>query len=248
MKQKKSFTLIELLVVIAIIAILAAMLLPALQQARARGRAASCLSNQKQLGSAMNMYIPDNAGYLPPFHEGFSESDITAPSPFAKLATYMSLSPEATEVQIAFCPEASHLYGIHGSKKLSDPSFRTSYLWNLYGGYLKPNSGAWKYTLKSNRIKYPSRFVVYGEHDGKKNDTGANAAKTVFNWSNAPGPTKDQGMDAQMHLKRFFNALHGDGHAEQMVIPLADFHDANSSSAEKYLYTFFPQGDRLIYE
>ena len=61
--NKKSFTLIELLVVIAIIAILAAILLPALNSARERGRAATCINNLKQFGMALPMYVEDNDGY-----------------------------------------------------------------------------------------------------------------------------------------------------------------------------------------
>ena len=62
-RKQYCFTLIELLVVIAIIAILAAILLPALNSARERGRAATCINNLKQFGTALPMYGEDNDGY-----------------------------------------------------------------------------------------------------------------------------------------------------------------------------------------
>ena len=63
--QKKFFTLIELLVVIAIIAILAAMLMPALQQARERAQATSCQSNLKQVTTGLLLYADNNKDYFP---------------------------------------------------------------------------------------------------------------------------------------------------------------------------------------
>ena len=59
MRARTGFTLIELLVVIAIIAILAAILFPVFAQARERARMSACLSNMRQIGSALMMYVQD---------------------------------------------------------------------------------------------------------------------------------------------------------------------------------------------
>lgn len=63
--HRRAFTLLELLVVMAIVAILAALLLPAIQSARERGRAATCMSHIRQLAQSVHMYITDFDGHFP---------------------------------------------------------------------------------------------------------------------------------------------------------------------------------------
>ena len=70
--RKQGFTLIELLVVIAIIAILAAMLLPALQQARKRGKQTKCINNYSNIGKAYLLYCSDNKDVVMPYWNGGS--------------------------------------------------------------------------------------------------------------------------------------------------------------------------------
>jgi len=86
----RSFTLIELLVVMAIIALLAALLLPALGRTKEQGRATACLSNLHQTGIALELYVQDNNNRLPTMYDNsLTTITNTNPAPDLVLSNYL---------------------------------------------------------------------------------------------------------------------------------------------------------------
>jgi prepilin-type N-terminal cleavage/methylation domain-containing protein/prepilin-type processing-associated H-X9-DG protein len=101
---RRGFTLIELLVVIAIIAILAAILFPVFAQAREKGRQTSCLSNLRQLGTAMLMYAEDHDGLFAPAVARPSRQDRN----YYRMSWMALVEPYTKSRGVYVCPSSGH--------------------------------------------------------------------------------------------------------------------------------------------
>jgi prepilin-type N-terminal cleavage/methylation domain-containing protein len=121
---RNPFTLIELLVVIAIIAILAGMLMPALGQARDRSKRTACLSNLKQIGTGLEIYIQESRDFLP-VCRSFPEKPAQGEENLPGLTTV--LKPYTGDGKVFYCPSDRPAAGTDG-KSLYE-AWGCSYQW-----------------------------------------------------------------------------------------------------------------------
>jgi len=171
-RKKEGFTLIELLVVVAIIAILAALLLPALYSAREKARQATCMNNLKNLGLVVMMYANDYSGYVVPPDEDTASGPLTSQWGWeSKYGLSFGLSQFRN---LTWCPSGQNdgyfqnAYADKAGNRVAAfvaPGKYQSYCYNYYMGYSSNGVRVWQ---KLDRFRNPSRKLLILESNASE--------------------------------------------------------------------------------
>ncbi|OQA82741.1 MAG: Type II secretion system protein G precursor [Lentisphaerae bacterium ADurb.Bin242] len=162
--MKRCFTLIELLIVVAIIAILAGLLLPALNSAREKARGIQCIGNIRQISQAHLMYCVDNGGY-------FGRDQTTAVDPGAPYSIFHYLHPISQYLKYTSTIQVGAITSGRRSK-LACPSYNLKENASTLGGngfiFRKNFMGdsSLNYTHQKDKMKSPSRTCMILESYG----------------------------------------------------------------------------------
>ena len=207
---RKEFNLIELLVVIAIIAILAAMLLPALNSAKEKARTIQCASNLRQIGSMFILYMNDSDSFVPPAYTNTHTKNGWTWLDRIRNVTPNVKNPRGTE-KVFFCPSFQQTEVVFGAN--STGGFACSYGANanyIVGCDNPEDNNDMGTTYKLEMFRFPSKGYLVMDC----RDAGAVPEKGRFTVRDRDSTSKSKGMpDAKRH-KKSLNLLFLDGHAE----------------------------------